>query len=236
MLEGEMCLKCSCTPERPSWGYRCAVFFDVVNKTEYYDMELLEAAVGDSCPTTAQAAPWTQGSSTTPDTTDILPDDNQTTTGTVRYDRTHDAESWAICNHCSVDSQWSTIYQLGEWYSCAHPTCLSRRPYPWKEADLDHQAVSNPDTRYLGRIKPGPVPGGPDNTRHRFTNFLRGGMQTKRRGPGQDESASPRLSREGTGNNQSLPDDNTLETTDRHSLEKQVAKGHTNNAKNRQTI
>ena len=33
MLKGSMCLECSCTPERPSWHYRCGVFFDVVNKT-----------------------------------------------------------------------------------------------------------------------------------------------------------------------------------------------------------
>jgi len=29
-----MCLNCSLSPERPSWAYRCGVFFDVVNKTD----------------------------------------------------------------------------------------------------------------------------------------------------------------------------------------------------------
>ena len=34
MFEGGMCLKCSLSPERPSWGYRCGVFFNVTNKTD----------------------------------------------------------------------------------------------------------------------------------------------------------------------------------------------------------
>lgn len=34
MATDEKCLNCSLSPERPSWAYRCGVFFDVVNKTD----------------------------------------------------------------------------------------------------------------------------------------------------------------------------------------------------------
>eukprot|EP00927_Polykrikos_kofoidii_P005931 TRINITY_DN12388_c0_g1_i1.p1 TRINITY_DN12388_c0_g1~~TRINITY_DN12388_c0_g1_i1.p1 ORF type:complete len:277 (+),score=31.48 TRINITY_DN12388_c0_g1_i1:66-833(+) len=34
MADSEICVQFSLSPERPSWAYRCGVFFDVVNKTD----------------------------------------------------------------------------------------------------------------------------------------------------------------------------------------------------------